>query len=482
MRLVDANFKRRFCVNYYRNLTLPMGEMSMHKDWVNAGRRGDPYPITDIQGDASECIANERYTVNFGNSGSVRRLLGAFMPWLTYDVEYEKLSGEIGFALTSPIGEASVLLSECGTLTVSYKDIKRVVSVEKRDSATLSVSFRGLGVSVFCVKDGVNELLVDLADDFFASLRNECNMCETKIHLIAHSNGGETVIKSVNWYLSAGISQADIRPVRYEDATPIIEGGRVFLTATARCVEYKYQVVLSWCPSTCDFKLEGALFFDVGDGMWCDDVASSLIYDRTAGIWRIAMCTFSHDHTIAIGKCESDPRFGINIIDVTPMEKAKNGDSKEKFVGFVGDEDPDMILIDGKWRFAVCRCEDDGYHYYHFVSDDLESFEFVARSEGCEKTGGSYVRAADGVYFVCGSDFNKRAVYDVYSLDNLNSPIKNLTPDYDDGGFRGWGSVMMLPCGSRYKYTWITFDRHLGSHFNWSYGNIHVFDSETFKT
>jgi hypothetical protein len=91
------------------------------------------------------------------------------------------------------------------------------------------------------------------------------------------------------------------------------------------------------------------------------------------------------------------------------------------------------------------------------------------------------VRTADGIYFCCGSDFKKRAVYDLYSINNLKTPIKNLECDFDDGGFRGWGSVVMIPTGSRYRYVWITFDRHLGSHFNWSYGNIHVFESESFK-
>ena len=56
-----------------------------------------------------------------------------------------------------------------------------------------------------------------------------------------------------------------MRPIRYEDGTPIIDRGRIFLTMSIRLANSSYQGIVSWNPSGCDFKLEGALFFDVGD-------------------------------------------------------------------------------------------------------------------------------------------------------------------------------------------------------------------------
>jgi len=38
--------------------------------------------------------------------------------------------------------------------------------------------------------------------------------------------------------------------------------------------------------------------------------------------------------------------------------------------------------------------------------------------------------------------------------------------------------VIPVPCGSRTKYMWMTFDRHGGSDFGWSYGNIYVYESD----
>ena len=481
MRLEDVKFKRRFCVNYYRNLNLPMGEMSLHKDWLNTGNRGDTYPLTAKSGEVCESVAHERYEVRFNGTGLVRRMLFAYFPWYSYDIDFKSLAGEIGFVLTSPNGEVTVTFDKNGNVKVATPTAVQEKVCELMARGTISVAFRGNGVSVYAVKGNEQTLLFDVTDEFLESLTKESLLTDTKVNLIVSGEDGTTVITGARAYLSAGISQADLRPVKYEDGTPIIENGRIFLTATARNTEFKHQVVLSWCPTACDFKLEGAIFFDMGDGYICSDVASSVIYDRNAGEWKIAMCSFSHGHIIGLGKSISDPRFGINIIDIKTMTPASEDSLKTDFVGFDGDEDPEFIFHGGKWYFAVCRPEEDGYHYYHFTSNDFESFKFVARTDGYEKTGGSYVRTADGIYFCCGSDFKKRAVYDLYSINNLKTPIKNLECDFDDGGFRGWGSVVMIPTGSRYRYVWITFDRHLGSHFNWSYGNIHVFESESFK-
>ena len=49
--------------------------------------------------------------------------------------------------------------------------------------------------------------------------------------------------------------------------------------------------------------------------------------------------------------------------------------------------------------------------------------------------------------------------------------------NYPDGGFRGWGTVVPIKLGSRNRYFWLTFDRHNGSNYNWSYGNLYCFEA-----
>ena len=50
-------------------------------------------------------------------------------------------------------------------------------------------------------------------------------------------------------------------------------------------------------------------------------------------------------------------------------------------------------------------------------------------------------------------DFNSRANYDVYPLYDLSKREK-LKVNYDDGGFRGWGSVFELDVATRKQYVW----------------------------
>ena len=259
----------------------------------------------------------------------------------------------------------------------------------------------------------------------------------------------------------------------------MVENGRVFLTASLRQEVSTVQGVLSWCPSTSDFRLEGVIFFDCGDGKWSSDVAVSLIFDRTEKRWIYWMCAFSHGHILGRGSTVHDPRFGVNLLSVKLMEPAESGESVTAFKGFGGDEDPDIIYHKGKWYLAICRLEGKtGYHYHRFVSDNpFDGFEWLDRTPEGEKTGGLFAPIGGQLYFICGSDFKKRAVYDVYKWNDFGK-CEHLKADFDDGGFRGWGTVMEIPCGSEVRTVWITFDRHNGSSFNWSYGNLYVFDMD----
>ena len=243
------------------------------------------------------------------------------------------------------------------------------------------------------------------------------------------------------------------------------------------------QQIASYKLSTGELELVGALLFDCGDGRWCSDVASSLIYDRNAKLWRLWMCTFSHGHARAYSEASNDLRFGINVIDVT-MPSATT--DTESFGRIFGDEDPDLYydVKSGEWYLAVCRTDPKikKYRYYLFKSKSPnENFEFVACTEdSIETTGGSFVRVGDEMYFVFGRSFSETAKYDCYSLPDFEK-LGELKCNYNDGGFRGWGSVFEIPCGTRKRLLWATFDRTRGSSYNWSYGNLYFYESKSYK-
>lgn len=274
-----------------------------------------------------------------------------------------------------------------------------------------------------------------------------------------------------------------MRPIRYENGEILQEGGKVFLTMSVRMQAQAYQGVFSWVPGTCEFALVGALFYDAGDGCWGNDVAASILYHRGEKKWYVWLCSFCRGHVLAHGVAQGDVRFGVNVIDIELMQKMPEGTPDECFLGKPGDEDPDFVYDEksGRWLMTVCRLlgwdKERPYRYFLFSSDQpFTGYTFVARSESGSETGGSIVPTDEGYAFVCGSSFDRRAEYHDYLLPDLYN-YGLLRCDYDDGGFRGWGTLMPVWCGSRRRVFWLTFDRNCGSSFNWSYGNIYCFEA-----
>ena len=93
--------------------------------------------------------------------------------------------------------------------------------------------------------------------------------------------------------LSAGIGQADTRFVtRGRTNRPYVEDGRMYFTFSARAYG-AYLGVMSFNPDNRDFRLEGVILFDYGDGLLRNDLAADLFYDDAAKEWRAYVSDFS---------------------------------------------------------------------------------------------------------------------------------------------------------------------------------------------
>ena len=477
MRPNELDFKRRFSVNLYKNLRLKVAEMSMCKDWVN-DKRGDPYTVLHRDGEVNERVFGGSYTVK--GSGSVARFISGFLPIYTYEFKIKEAERcNMGFLLEGAGKKVSVMLVGSENAVVEADGEHYEFDCKAKRGDVCSVTFRSGGLSLYIKRNAIPELICDVSVKALDAFRSYDVFSEATVSLCTEVySGGVAKYTDVWAYLCGGISHADMKPMKYEDGTPIIENGRVYMTMSSRLEVGCYQSVISWNPTLCDFKLEGAFLYDVGDGLCESDVAASVVYDRNAKQWYIWYCAFSHGHVLARGRIKGDPRFGIQIVDAELLPLWSGNDRRE-FAGIPGDEDPDLCFIDGKWNLTVCRIEDDkSYHYYRFVSEDpLDGFTYVDKTPSGGKTGGMMTPIDGKYYFVCGTDFNSRANYDVYDYDDFSKREK-LVCNYDDGGFRGWGTVFAYPSGSRERIYWITFDRHNGSKWNWSYGNIYVYEAK----
>lgn len=491
----DMNFKRKFSVNLFKNLKFEMAKMTFTKDFVST-LRGDLYPKLFENGNISETIEKGCYMVSGDDNSGIKRFFGQHFPYGTYEIKISELANEacIGISIGYFNLEDSldIYIKRVGQKVCAFfeSDGKetRVNLKEydyKKDMAFMITCHHGKNFDLYLKYEKYIEKIDEIIIDKFEKTKNEKvfkNM--TASVLTKFYKAGTSVIEFVEMYADCGISQADIKPVRYEDGSAILSNGRMFLTVTSRLESEMYQTVLSFNPSGCDFKMEGVILFDVGDGDWCGDVASSLIYDRNDQTWKIWMCSFSHGHILGHAQFKHDVRFGVNVLDVELMEQRQNSADTD-FFAKEGDEDPDFYYDknENKWYMTICRMdsETNSYSYFMFKSDNpFDGYEFVAKTSGDAVTGGMFVNIDGQRYFVCGANFDKRAQYNIYELSDF-SKCKHIKCDFDDGGFRGWGSVISYSAGTREKYIWITFDRHNASDYNWSYGNIYCYEADITK-
>src|SRR3546814_11766435 len=94
------------------------------------------------------------------------------------------------------------------------------------------------------------------------------------------------------------------------------------------------------------------LFRSRGDGLWRNEIASHIFYDRHTQSWKGITTGFSafanpdpEEKQLLAVSSETDPRFGFSVMKDDPM-------------GMVGNiEDPHIIYDEpaGKWRMIACE-------------------------------------------------------------------------------------------------------------------------------
>ena len=135
--------------------------------------------------------------------------------------------------------------------------------------------------------------------------------------------------------------------------------------------------------------------FDAGDGVWENDVASSLLFDRRSGKWIIWLCAFSHGHVLARAAFDGEPLYGKSVIDVALVPPLNEDADDRVFGGKKGDEDPDLYYDRDRkqWLLSVCRLSSEGGYRYHFFASDspLDGFSYIGKGIKGDETGGSFL-------------------------------------------------------------------------------------------
>lgn len=436
-------FRRRFSVNPYKSLRLPLGEMNCVKDWVNT-KRGDPYPILE-KGEVTELVADGAWRIrnDTGAVQRVRRLLGGHFPVSTYDIGLEELTGKAGITIEYPEKRIELLVSHDGSkyiFEVTDSDGRRAEYMLERpfaSGARFMVTANFTRFELYIADPTPVFVAMHHYPEFEPINRTSVYTRSTAAITVELASAQEAALNA-EFYLDCGVSQADLRSVRYEDGTPVIERGRMFLTFSVRNIDGGFQGVMSWTPGLADFRMEGALFFDPGDGKcagddrMCGDVATTLIYDRIHSEWLLWACSFSHGHILCHTRMKNDPRFGINVLDVQLM-KAENTEltlsDDRLFLAKAGDEDPDLVwdAENNRWLMSICRLvtlENGDVEYRYFVfegNDPFEGFTYIGNTTEGSGTGGSLIMLDGKRYLLSGANFRARANYWLYPLDALDT-------------------------------------------------------------
>ena len=473
--LIYSEFKRKFSVSMYKNLKITLGEMSFFKDFVN-DVRGDIYPAVQKSVDCAETVEKNLFILRNGN---VKRLFCQFFPYATYELAASFKEGEVGFCFKLPNAEATISVRNDKLVYSCEKNIQEVnLSDLTKDNFRLVVSCRPDAFDVYFKNNNKPEFVCTFNEDKFKD-SNQFSLFSNGYVLLVAS--GSVTVKEVVSYIDNGVSIADIRAVKYENGEILLEQGKIYFTASVRMQEGSFQGMFSWIPGTAEFQMTGVLFYDCGDGKWRNYVAPVMLYHREKKQWYVWVSSFEHEHILAYSSFDGDPRFGVNVVDVKFMKKASETDDISAFVGFVGDEDPDFFYDEEteRWLMAICRVNPKIKQYTYVFFESKEPFcgyTYIGKGVDGEETGGSFVKINGELLFVCGNDFSAKSEYRIYDKSGMKKAMFN----YPDGGFRGWGTVLPIKFGSRTRYFWLTFDRHNGSNYNWSYGNLYCFEADAY--
>ena len=456
----------------YKNLKIKLGEMSFFKDFVNDSR-GDLYPVIQKSLDCVECVENNRYVIK---GGTVKRLFCQFFPFASYEITCNAVNGDVGFCFQLPNSEVRIFTNG-DQIRYSCMDHLETSDVPEfvGSDFTMIVSCRPGAFDVYFKNNGKPEYLCTFYEESFKN-SNQYSLFSNG-YVLLFADKGATIAEVIS-YIDNGISIADIRPIKHENGEPMLEHGKVYFTASVRMQEGTFQGVFSWIPGTAEFNMTGALFYDCGDDKWRNYVAPVILYHRLEKQWYVWVSSFEHEHILAHAAFDGDPRFGVNVVDVKIMEKATDTSDITVFAGVKGDEDPDLFYDEenDRWLMAICRLDPKTrkYVYVFFESNDpFNNYTYIGRGMDGAETGGSFVKIKGELFFVCGNNFKATSEYRVYSKNGMQIA----TFHYPDGGFRGWGTVVPIKLGSRTRYFWLTFDRHNGSNYNWSYGNLYCFEA-----
>lgn len=441
-------------------------------------------------------IEDGRLQISAKEQATATRWIGGFSPFAVYDVAVNKFngSGQIGLMFRDTDAEnriTATLLVDDGM----YRSIRCVITKDGKDAESqdfalprallgndpirLRVQMLAVGVNLFVERAQKSILIgrMDFVKHFDLRRKDLMRRFEFCLHTSLQA-GASVEIDEATAALSPGIGQADMRTVTYEDGSPLLKDGRLWILMTVRGggLPHPMQGIYSINPSVFDIRFEGIILYDRGDGLLRNDLASNIFYDRNANQWRGFTTGFS-----AYGDPEKKEKKELWAVQSTKAPLQGLSIMNAKATGLVGDyEDPQCIYDSnaGKWRMLLCE-NHRGYKAVIRESDQWDGpYQRIAGPVNVNSTGTQIQKIGQKRYALFGSADRKIYIYTYPDLKPAGELQMHRPPWDDKTGTRIWPNVIPLPEGYPARYIALTMDRlnfpgMKGA--NWTYGAMYLY-------
>ncbi len=441
-------------------------------------------------------IEKGRLQISAQEPATSTRWIGGFNPFAVYDVAVHKFagSGEVGMMFRDTDLESRIT----ATLVASdgvYQSIRCIVVKEGQeverlefnlpaglagnDPIRLRVQMLAVGANFYVESDERSTLIGRMDFVKYYDLRRKDLMSRFEYCLHTSLQAGATVhISESTSSLSPGIGQSDIRVVTYEDGSPLFKNERLWILMSVRGggLPHPMQGVFSLNPSVFDIRFEGIILYDRGDGMWRNDLASNIFYDRNHKEWRGFTTGFS-----SYGDPEKKEKKQIWAVQSSHEPLQGLSIMKAKSINLIADyEDPQCIYDSeaGKWRMLLCE-NHGGYKAVIRESSQWDGpYDIIAGPVEVNSTGTQIQKIGQKNYALFGS--SERKVY-IYTYPDLKpaGTLRIFRPPWNEkSGTRIWPNVIPLPEGYPAPYMALMMDRlnfpgMQGS--NWTYGAMYLY-------
>ncbi len=442
-----------------------------------------------VEADSEGALEQDGNTLVFKGTGKTFVRVGAFHPYLCYEVSFKAVpSGAgVGIGFTENEGDGCIRICYRDGSILAERDgkILKASPAEKAEDISLRVQYTGKRFHVFQLCDkGVARLLLSVDADMRAvdvPVKWSWAVC-TELPA-----GTRLVLSKAESLLSCGTGQADPQVFQNKDGSPLVRDGRLWVAFTTRGFELipdSYQGVYSIDLDSYEIRLEGALFFGDGDGLIHGYHATKIVWDPDREKYLVITTSHGGIHSLSWCETSADLMHGMHYLECTELEYphdfAHGGLAEGRRDNRFGTEDPDFFY-DAKarrWRLAYCAKEGlskdhRNQSYCTFLCESKNwngPYKLLAKAPMDNNTGIRITSVGGRRYVLSGGPDTTFYIYDYPSLEYVGT----FNQLYANGGFRGWPTIVPIRYGNYERYLWITFDRGALTG-RYSYGTLYFY-------